>query len=73
MKDENGQWQYWDNDLQKLISRYFNDIFTSKDCNGEAILTKVKRKVNVAQNQFLTSPFEEHEIKEAIFAMHPNK
>ena len=25
------------------------------------------------QNEFLTKPFEVHEIKEAIFSMHPDK
>ena len=42
LKDEHGQWQYWDTGLQQLIFRYFNDIFTSRGCNGEIIFSKVK-------------------------------
>ena len=52
---------------------YFADLFTSRGCDGGDIFRCVKQKVTTLQNQELIRPFKGHEIKDAIFSMHPDK
>ena len=54
LKDECGQWYNWENGLQDIIKKYFTDIFTSRGCEGDAIVNCVRGKVTEAHNQDLS-------------------
>ena len=73
LRNENNQWCTWDDGLPNIILSYFNDLFQSRGYDGEYIFNCVLKKVTDEQNEFLTKPFEAHEIKEAIFFMHSDK
>ena len=73
LQDDHGQWQSWNAGLEDMIKSYFTDIFTSRGCEGGDIFNCVQSKVTEIQNQELIRLFEAMEIKEALFAMHPDK
>lgn len=63
----------WNSGLDQLIRGYFEDLFTSRGCDSEALIRHVKAVVTEEQNAKLLTPFEEWEVKQAIFSMHPDK
>ncbi|KAK6147269.1 hypothetical protein DH2020_018181 [Rehmannia glutinosa] len=73
LKNQAGTWITWDSGLGSHMVNYFVDIYSSTRCDLDPILQCVEQKVSLQQNEALQEPFTELEIKEALFAMFPDK
>lgn len=62
LQDDSGRNFSWDNGLHEHILNYFQNLFTSSGSSDITITNLVHRCIDDSQNQFLNSPFEEHEI-----------
>ncbi|KAL8112036.1 hypothetical protein AgCh_019659 [Apium graveolens] len=72
-EDENGEWKDTEDEVQGIISRYFDDIFSTRT-TGESMSDRIKfARISEEQGNELVLPVTEEEVKEAVFAMHPNK
>lgn len=73
MKNEEGEWKEKDEEIQGLITAYFADIFKSAD-SGDNLSGRICfNQITEDQKQLLVMPITDLEVKEAIFAMHPDK
>lgn len=73
LQDENGIIRNWSNGLDEMIGSYYNKLFQSQGSDGQEILDCIEERVSRQQNEHLTYEFPGEEVKEAIFAMHPDK
>lgn len=73
LKDDCGQWRNWENGLGNLIESFYGNLFTSNTVEMTEVIDSIEEKISPAQNQMLTEEFTREEVKEAIFAMHPDK
>jgi hypothetical protein len=63
------QWE-----LESLAAEFYHHLFSAQEqSRPEEVVSFVPRKVTDFQNEFLSSPFIEREIKTALFMMKPNK
>ena len=70
--DDDGVWREGDSECEKVISRYFEGIFRSSRPGWGSIATalaRVEPKVTPAMNELLLCPFDDKEVKAALFAM----
>lgn len=66
-------WHDTDDGVQQVILRYFEDIYSSR-ATGECISDRIQfRKISEHQGHELIRPIVEDEVKNAVFAMHPEK
>ncbi|XP_019199805.1 PREDICTED: uncharacterized protein LOC109193404 [Ipomoea nil] len=73
LMNDNGDWLEGEL-MRKNILDYFNNIFTSGNPGaGEEFFGKVEQQVSQAQNDSLLQPFTVEEVKDALFAMYPDK
>ncbi|XP_074360805.1 uncharacterized protein LOC141701064 [Apium graveolens] len=73
LKDEHGVWQESDEEIQAIISKYFEQIFTRSD-SGELIPDRIKfQSITEEQSHNLLVHVVEKEVKEAVFSMAPEK
>ncbi|XP_019151047.1 PREDICTED: uncharacterized protein LOC109147845 [Ipomoea nil] len=71
--NDNGDWLEGEL-MRKNILDYFNNIFTSgTPGTGEEFFGKVEKRVSQAQNDSLLQSFTVEEVKDALFAMYPDK
>ncbi|KAL8108518.1 hypothetical protein AgCh_024828 [Apium graveolens] len=73
IKDVNGEWQESKEEIRGVIENYFEELFTSSNTpdqlsSGERV-TQITKRVN----EELLQEVHEDEVKEAVFAMHPDK
>ncbi|CAA7045965.1 unnamed protein product [Microthlaspi erraticum] len=72
--DEQGQREENEEGIVAIATRYFRGLFeTSNPVEIEATLDKVKIVITDNMNETLTKPVTENEVKDALFAMHPEK
>lgn len=62
-----------DRNLHKTIPNYFNDVFTTAGCQLDSFTNIRFPTISAEQNMELLKPFCNEEIREAIFAMNPDK
>ncbi|KAL8106740.1 hypothetical protein AgCh_023486 [Apium graveolens] len=67
------EWIEKDGAIQELITQYFGDIFTSADTGDDLSERLSFKQISEDQKQFLIMPITDLEVKEALFAMHPDK
>ncbi|CAH9113540.1 unnamed protein product [Cuscuta epithymum] len=72
LRDLTGKWHEGEA-MNRLISTYFVDIFTSRGAHDFAELDGFTPKISVTDNANLTRPFTAEEVKDAIFSMAPDK
>jgi hypothetical protein len=61
-------------EMGTMTTRFYKDLYRAEGTsNMEAVLSTVPTKVTPAMNDGLLKPFEEKEIKEALFQMFPTK
>ncbi|XP_060964110.1 uncharacterized protein LOC133033413 [Cannabis sativa] len=63
-------------DISREVSSYFGDLFKSPESNSEAtqyLLSAIDKSVDSHQIHFLDSPFEAHEVKQALFQLSGDK
>lgn len=73
LKDNSGTWQEKNGGLEELVGSYFEGLFQSQGCNLGDVLSSVETRINQEQNDVLTKEFSSDEVREAVFAMHPDK
>lgn len=74
LKDEDGVWWKGDEQIERVLISYFDDLFsTSNPSNTEAICDVVKRKLSDDHKCWCDRDFTWEEITEAINHMHPLK
>ncbi|KAK6134533.1 hypothetical protein DH2020_031703 [Rehmannia glutinosa] len=76
LKDENGQIYSEVHDIEKIIGKYFADIFSSSSPSTtdiEQAISRVRPKVTPAMKEFLRQPFTSEEVTRALKHMHPFK
>ena len=74
--DETGSWRGEDRGVEEVVSTYFEDIFRSSKPDPTRIsevLAGLEERVTTAMNRHLLSPFEEEDVKTALFSMDPIK
>ncbi|XP_074337634.1 uncharacterized protein LOC141674831 [Apium graveolens] len=73
LKDEHGVWQESDEEIQAIISKYFEQIFT-RSRSGELIPDRIKfQSITEEQSHNLLVHVVEKEVNEAVFSMAPEK
>lgn len=73
LKDENGEWRETEEEMQGLITEYFDKIFCTAEVGEDLSNRMVFKKLNEDQKLTLVLPVSDEEVKEATFAMHPDK
>ena len=63
LKDDSGVWRDNDEEVEKMMLDYFQALYMSESSNDGGCTNVI----------YLTAPFTEMEIKEAVFSMHPDK
>ncbi|KAL8115005.1 hypothetical protein AgCh_021723 [Apium graveolens] len=73
IKDANGDWQDTEEGIQNTITRYFENIFLESD-EGEQMSDSIRfNQITDEQRDELMQELTEEEVKEAVFAMQPEK
>lgn len=62
-----------DDEIQEVITSYFDTLFSTTQTEEEFPDRYTMKKLSKQQNYELLSPISENEVKEAVFAMHPDK
>lgn len=73
LKDENGNWKETAEEIQGLITGYFENMFGTTNVEETLSSRIVFKQLGEAQKLRLVSPITDVEVKEATFAMHPDK
>lgn len=74
IEDENGSLVVEDEKIAEVMSRYFRTIFTSSNPQVAAIVNKaLRQRISSSINEKLTAIPSDAEIREAMFAIHPDK
>lgn len=73
MLDDHGNKKEWGAGLEQTVESYFSQLFKTNDTEWNQVTSCISRRVSEAQNQVLISEVEEHEVKSALFSMHPEK
>lgn len=73
LRDKNGAWKEDTQEVQQVISEYFDSLFTSM--GSKEVLTEREEvhTVTEEQNRLLLLPVTVEEVKKAVFSMHSDK
>lgn len=71
--NEDGREVDWDDGLEQLMIDYFKKLFKASDISWDEVVRCITSKVSEEQNTNLKLPIENHEVKKALFHMHPDK
>ncbi|XP_019184779.1 PREDICTED: uncharacterized protein LOC109179736 [Ipomoea nil] len=73
LMNDNGDWMEGDN-MNTIILEYFSQIFSSGDpIDGNDLFSEISPRVTQTQNDQLLRPFVITEVRDALFAMAPDK
>lgn len=73
LKDEAGVRRNKDNGVEILISQFYQKLFTSTTGDPSTFLCDVSPKFTEEHKITLMEPFTTEDVKEALFAIHPDK
>ncbi|RVW43273.1 hypothetical protein CK203_105923 [Vitis vinifera] len=73
LRGEDGQMYGMDNGAKQIVVDYFEQLFRSGGCDISDVQYLISPVISVEQNESLTRPFAVEEVKDALFAMHPDK
>lgn len=73
LKDEHGLWKETDEEIQAVITSYFETQFRTTTTDEHMSDQYRVQKVTEEYNQKLMLPITEEEVKKAVFAMHKEK
>jgi len=74
LKNFNGQFTEDDQEMGRITTSFYRNLYNSEGVsNMSEVLDTVPVKVTAAMNDQLIAPFEEREVKEALFQMFPTK
>jgi hypothetical protein len=61
-------------EMHEMTVEFYHNLFQSEGtCNMNLVLDHIPRKVTDEMNHLLSSPFDEIEVKNALFQMFPTK
>ena len=70
---DKGEWVQTDEDIQRVVTDYFHDLYSNSHCKYDEVLDCVDVRIKSEENTALLIPFSKEEFKEAIMQMHPDK
>lgn len=74
LNDEQGVWTKKEEEVQDIIIRYFENLFTTTmEADGKLTDRERVTQVTREQNEELMKHVTEEEVKETTFSMHPEK
>ncbi|KAL6343172.1 hypothetical protein AAG906_020970 [Vitis piasezkii] len=73
LRGEDGQMYGVDNGAKQIVVDYFEQLFRSGGCDISDVQSLISPVISMEQNESLTRPFAVEEVKDALFAMHPDK
>lgn len=73
IKDATGVWKETNAEVQEVIADYFNVMFQAGNMNERLTDRDKVNTVSEEQNTKLMEPVSEEEVKQAVFAMFPEK
>lgn len=74
MEDASGTAVFEDEQIAQVISKYFSDVFTSSSSSAMEVVNRaITPCISSSTNEQLTTIPSPQEIKEAMFANHPDK
>lgn len=73
LKDKRGDWKEDREEIQHIVTEYFEDLFQASEMAGELTDREKVNQVTGAQNRELEKPITREEVKNAVFAMYLDK
>lgn len=74
LKDERGNWCAGPSQCEKILIDYFSSIYSSSNPSGiDEVCCAAGEEIDATTTDLCSTPFEENEVKESIFQMHPTK
>ncbi|XP_060964189.1 uncharacterized protein LOC133033466 [Cannabis sativa] len=73
LKNDDGTWVDWDSGLRDVMAKYYMELFSTSNPNWQRVIDCVHGIVSEDQNRDMLLPVEEHEVRKALFQMHPDK
>uniref|UniRef100_A0A803NTY1 Reverse transcriptase n=1 Tax=Cannabis sativa TaxID=3483 RepID=A0A803NTY1_CANSA len=73
LKNNDGNWVGWEDDLPTVVTEYFHQLFTNEDVDFRAVIDCVHPQITAEQKEKLIEFIPAEEIKQALFQMHPEK
>lgn len=78
IKDEQGRWVLDYSEIESLVVRYFQNVFTPVDCVSKDQIFHHLHQLNIPQLnpshfESLNTPFTVTKIKDVVFQLHPHK
>ncbi|XP_030479441.1 uncharacterized protein LOC115696692 [Cannabis sativa] len=73
LKNDQGMWIDWDNNLSGLMVDYFSKLFSSSPLEIREVTDAIPNVVSDMQNALLLEPITYDEVRRALFQMHPDK
>lgn len=73
IKDESGEWWEKPEEIQGVIIDYFTQLFKSSGIDGRLSSRESVNRITEDENEALLSVVTCEEVKDAVFAMHPDK
>lgn len=70
LKDTDGIWRNWSNELDALIVSFFDNQFQSQGSEMQENLDCIRTRISNEQNEDLIQEFTKDEVKRALFSMH---
>ena len=73
IKDDSGEWRETPEEIQGIITEYFTQLFKSSGIDERLSTRESVSQITEAENELLMSVVTYEEVKNAVFAMHPDK
>ena len=73
LKDNDGNWHDWQHGLGGIIRNYYEQLLHLNEVVCHEVIKSIDSRINIEQNEMLTTNFMIMEVKNAIFLMHPHK
>lgn len=73
LRDEDGEWKDTDAEIQEVIIKYFENMFRTVAIEEQMSDRMEFKRITEEQSQELMSPVTDEEVRDAVFAMRPEK
>lgn len=73
LRNNQGIWCSNPCELDDLITKHFQNLFSSGGCVCEPVLSCIESCIIALHNQLLLEPFMAIDVNDALFSMHPDK
>lgn len=73
INDTNGIWRETKQEVQEVVEKYFLNLFTIGNMEGNLTGNEIVKQVSSMENESLIAKATVEEVKAAVFSMHPDK